>query len=212
MKVDLHTHSSLSQDGNITEEAYKKTLSKNILDVVAITDHNKIDFAKALWKKLGNAIIVGEEIMTTQGEVIGLFLSSAVLPKLSPLETMRAIKKQKGLVYIPHPFEHFRRGLTQKILKECLEYIDIIEVKNGRAFLDDQSKKAGKFAKDHNLLQGAGSDAHSLQGIGKTYTEVKNFKDSKTFLSAMRDAKIVYSPPPFMAFLDPKINKIKKLL
>jgi predicted metal-dependent phosphoesterase TrpH len=72
-KIDLHTHSSASSDGGITADQYSKIISQNILDYVAITDHNKVSFAMKLSEELGDKIIVGEEIMTSEGEIIGLF-------------------------------------------------------------------------------------------------------------------------------------------
>jgi predicted metal-dependent phosphoesterase TrpH len=112
LKVDLHTHSVASPDGGISESQYQQVLNKGTLNCIAITDHNEVDFAIAMNKKFGDKIIVGEEIMTTQGEIIGLFLTEKVPAGLSPEETVKQIRKQGALVYIPHPFETFRHGLS----------------------------------------------------------------------------------------------------
>lgn len=138
-KVDFHTHSTASPDGSIKAAQYKQLLDSGRLDAIAVTDHNRIDFALALQQELGSKIIVGEEIMTTEGEIIGLFLKELVPAKLSPLETVQAIKKQGGLVYIPHPFETVRKGLQAKSLAAITDYIDIMEVYNGRAMLQNRT-------------------------------------------------------------------------
>ena len=127
-KVDLHTHSEDSHDGGITQQQYMKALDKNLLDYIAVTDHNSIDFATRLKSELGERIIVGEEIMSSAGEIIGLYLSKVVMAGLTPRETIRQIKDQNGLVYIPHPFETIRKGLHPSIMEELLEFIDIVEV------------------------------------------------------------------------------------
>ena len=79
-KVDLHTHSSASHDGGISFEQYQLALSTGLLDAIAVTDHNSIETAQALHELLGDQIIVGEEIMTSQGEIIGLFLKQPIAP------------------------------------------------------------------------------------------------------------------------------------
>src|SRR5262245_43185713 len=111
MKIDLHTHSIASPDRSLSAKNYQKMLASGKLDYVAVTDHNVIDFARILHDQLGEQIIVGEEIATSEGEIIGLYLTSVVPSGLSAAETVRAIKDQDGLVYIPHPFETLRNGL-----------------------------------------------------------------------------------------------------
>ncbi len=109
-KVDLHTHSVASPDGGLTAQDYLQFLEKKDLQVIAITDHDTITFASDLQAQLGVRIIVGEEITTTEGEIIGLFLSKGIPPGLSPEETIHRIRRQNGLVYIPHPFETVRKS------------------------------------------------------------------------------------------------------
>src|SRR5580658_33632 len=103
LKIDLHTHSVASPDGGIMADKYRECLELGKLDYIAITDHNSIDFALNLRTEFERKIIVGEEILTSEGEIIGLFLSELVPPNLSPIETIELIKRQGGLVYVPHP-------------------------------------------------------------------------------------------------------------
>src|ERR1039457_5438980 len=102
-KVDLHTHSPASPDGGISADQYIEAISTGVLDCVAITDHNRINFAKKLNHSVGDKIIIGEEIMTSGGEIIGLYRNEQVPANLTPIDTIRIIKDQGGLVYIPHP-------------------------------------------------------------------------------------------------------------
>src|SRR5258706_6823038 len=113
MKIDLHTHSIFSPDGGITEKEYEEIISKKILDVIAITDHNRIGFAQKMQKKLGKSIIVGEEIWTSDGELIGLFLTKEIKPHLSLRETLKAIHDQDAIAYVPHPLDIFRKGIGE---------------------------------------------------------------------------------------------------
>ncbi|MDA1317355.1 MAG: hypothetical protein O3B87_05045, partial [bacterium] len=101
-KIDLHTHSVLSHDGGISELEYKSVLDAHILDFVAITDHNQIEFALQMHEQFPEKIIVGEEIKTNEGDIIGLFLTKLISPGLSSKKTVELIKDQDGLVYIPH--------------------------------------------------------------------------------------------------------------
>lgn len=108
-KIDLHTHSIISHDGGLTAQQYTKLIESKMLDYIAITDHNETQFARIMQQKLGSKIIIGEEIATTEGEIIGLHLKQTIPKGMTPEETVRAIKQQNGLVYIPHPFEIFKR-------------------------------------------------------------------------------------------------------
>src|ERR1700690_3423004 len=99
ISLDLHTHSILSHDGGVTEADYTTILNHGILDCVAVTDHNQILFAQRLHTRFKNRIIVGEEISTAEGHLIGLFLTRAIAPGLSAEKTAYHIKEQNGLVY-----------------------------------------------------------------------------------------------------------------
>ena len=125
-KIDLHTHSILSYDGGISRQEYINALNNKILDCIAITDHNEIDFALNLYKDFPKNIIVGEEIMTNDGEIIGLFLKKLIPKHLSVIKTIELIKEQNGLVYIPHPFDLMRAGIGEDLLKKHIKDIDTL--------------------------------------------------------------------------------------
>lgn len=209
-KVDLHTHSSASSDGGVTIDQYRKALSAQLLDYIAVTDHNTIDFALHLRDALGHQIIVGEEIMTQSGEIIGLFLTEAIAPKQSLAATIEAIKAQNGLVYAPHPFETIRHGLHPKEMDKFVDKIDIVEVVNGRAFLQNRSQQAAVYAKLNKKPGVASSDAHGFKGLGRTYTSVNKPITEKNLVKELSSGIPFTMRPSASALLYPKYNKIKK--
>ncbi len=211
-KVDLHTHSEASPDGGISLADYKKILEKKTLDVVAITDHNRVAFAQEAQKELGEKIIVGEEIMTSDGEIIGLYLTDLVPPNLTATATIKAIKDQGGLVYIPHPFESVRKGIHPKILEKLQDRIDIIEVCNGRAFLQNRGKQALVWSRINNIPGSASSDAHGVKGLGKTYCDFEKLPTKESLIQQLKTAKLITDRPSVRALLYPKFHRTRKKL
>jgi predicted metal-dependent phosphoesterase TrpH len=211
-KIDLHTHSVASPDGGISAQQYAHALSTNVLDVIAVTDHNQIDFALDLQKQLGDRIIVGEEIMTTGGEIIGLYLTERIRPGLSPLETIKQIKEQGGLVYVPHPFESIRKGLHPGVMDELVDYIDIVEVCNGRAFLQNRSAQTVIWAKLNHIIGAASSDAHGSRGLGKTYTRLKVLPKPGELIETLAHSTPVTDRPGLRSLLYPKYHRLRKKL
>lgn len=208
-KLDLHTHSIISYDGGITIAGYTKLLEKGTLDCVAVTDHNETRFARMLHERFGEKIIVGEEISTTAGDMIGLFLTETVQPHLSAADTAAAIHRQGGLVYIPHPFETLRNGLQKEALEEIHKEIDIIEVYNGRALFRGKPLLTEAFAKRYHYPETASSDAHCYSGVGNTYSVVGALPTQKNLKKLLYDASLQKQHAPVRTALCPFINKIK---
>lgn len=209
-KVDLHTHSVASPDGGLSAAQYARALNEKVLDAVAITDHNRIDFATRLREDLGDRIIVGEEIMSTSGEIIGLYLKDSIRSGLSPLETVKQIKDQGGIVYIPHPFESVRKGLHPAVLEELIDYIDLVEVVNGRAFLQNRSAQAAIWARLNRVLGAASSDAHGWRGLGRTYTQLRQLPTRESLLDEISRGAPITARPSTRSLLYPKYNRLKK--
>lgn len=211
VRVDLHTHSIKSPDGSISLEQYREVL-KSKLDCVAITDHNRIDFALKVQSELGaDKIIVGEEINTNQGEVIGLFLDEVVEPNQDIEVTIEKIKTQGGLVYIPHPFETVRSGVTKETLEQIKDSVDIIEGANGRAFFQNFGPQAHAWARVHNVPSLASSDAHRAKALGKTYSQISEVPTVDTLVELSRTARKFYARPSLTDILAPKLNRLKKV-
>lgn len=208
-KVDLHSHSIISHDGGITAEEYEKLFSQEKLDCIAITDHNETSFARIMHKKHGDKIIIGEEITTTDGEIIGLYLKETIPAKLNAVETVKLIKEQNGLVCIPHPFEIFRKGLQQEALDAIAHDIDIVEVFNGRGQLRGKAKEAASFANHHEKSVTASSDAHTILGMGRTYSIVTEFPTQQTLKRLLIRPTLSKRYAPLYTLLYPTINRIK---
>lgn len=209
MKIDLHTHSIASPDGSLNETHYRKMLESE-LDYIAVTDHNTIVFAQELRKKLGDKIIVGEEITTRDGEIIGLYLTQVVKPGMTAAETAAAIKVQGGLVYIPHPFETVRKGITQAVLDKIADQVDIVEVRNGRAVFQNKGKQADAWAADHRVPGAASSDAHGWHGWGRTYSVLQAAPTKQTLPVLLAKATHTVAKPGLRGVLYPKLNRIRR--
>ncbi len=213
VKVDFHTHSVASPDGSITLQQYSRVLALQKLDCIAITDHNRIDFAQYAQKQLGSdKIIVGEEITTTEGEIIGLYLSQEIPAGLSLKATIKLIKEQGGIIYVPHPFETVRKGLSIDSLDSIQSSVDMIETQNGRAFFQNFGPRAQTWATANKVSQASSSDAHRWQGLGRTYTELATVPTRKTLLVLAMQATQQYKQPLMLDIIAPKRNKLVKRL
>ena len=138
----------------------------------------------------GARVIVGEEVMTNDGELIGLFLTEAIPAGLSSKEAVRRIKAQGGLVYLEHPYDPSRRHLTEHAIEGLADMIDIVEVFNGRSD-EKANRRANDLCVTLGAAPGAGSDAHTLGEIGSVYVEMENFDGASEFLIKLRNSKIV---------------------
>jgi predicted metal-dependent phosphoesterase TrpH len=211
IKVDLHTHSIASHDGGITAEQYKHVLESGILDCIAITDHNRIDFAQKLQKDLGpQKIIIGEEISTNQGDIIGLFLNDPIPADLDLKAAIEMIKSQNGIVYVPHPFETVRKGISEDALKSVNHLVDIVESANGRAYFQNLGPKAHTWAHINRKATFSSSDAHRSGGLGRTYTILKETPSRENILKLCNTGRKIYQRPGVADILAPKMNRLRK--
>lgn len=160
------------------------------INCLAVADHNTISGAVELKKIAPFTVIVGEEILTPSGEVMGLFLTDEIPQGLSPEATVARIKEQGGLVCIPHPFHRLRRSLRPNEVEALVPQIDIIEVFNSRSALLSASNEVRLFAQKYGLLCSAGSDAHTLREIGGAYVEMPPFNDPEEFRLALARGRI----------------------
>lgn len=212
IKVDLHTHSAASPDGGITAEQYRQLLGDGLLDCIAITDHNTVDLALQLHQELGDKIIVGEEIDTQQGEIVGLFLSQTIPGGLSLTEAIQRIRAQGGLVYLPHPFETVRKGVSKANLEKLVDQIDIVEVYNGRAVAQNKGPEATVWARLHQKPAAASSDAHGLKGTGTAYTLMAEIPSAQTLISLVERGHLSMERPPIHSLLYPKWHRLRSRL
>jgi predicted metal-dependent phosphoesterase TrpH len=160
---------------------------------LCITDHNAIKGAVDLLDRLACRVIVGEELRTHAGEIIGLFLEERIPVGVQPDEAARAIRRQGGIVYIPHPYDPMRRNLSEAALDALIDQglVDAIEVINAKTSLNHLNERAAAFAREHDLLAGAGSDAHVPSALGAAYVEMPDFDGPREFLAALAQGVVV---------------------
>lgn len=190
VRVDFHVHSSASFDCKSEPERVAARCRLLGLAPVFLTDHDTIDGAVRLQELGIGRVVVGEEVMTSEGELIGLFLARPVRSGLAPMEAALEIKGQGGLVYLEHPYDHSRRHLSEAGIEAVAELIDIVEVFNGRSD-EKANRQAEGLRATLGGAPGAGSDAHSLGEIGSVYVEMEEFDGADDFLVKLRRSKIV---------------------
>jgi predicted metal-dependent phosphoesterase TrpH/glycosyltransferase involved in cell wall biosynthesis len=193
--VDLHMHTDHSPDCATSVETLLATARDVGLGAIAITDHNEVSgahAARAIADDFGVKVIVAEEVKTAeQGEVIGLFLEERIPRGMTMAETIAEIRRQGGLVYVPHPFDRLHSVPDYEHLLDIVEQIDILEVFNPRVALTAFNEEAERFATKYRIVPGAGSDSHVAQGLGSVMIRLHDFDGPREFLEAMRSADIV---------------------
>ncbi len=194
--VDLHMHTDHSYDCATPVEVLLAEARARGLGAIAITDHNEISGAhEARAKADGIKVIVAEEVKTaSQGEVIGLFIEERIPRGLTLQETIAEIKRQGGLVYVPHPFDRLHSVPDYEHLLGVLDDVDAIEVFNPRIAISEFNDEAVRFAAKYRIPAGAGSDAHVPQGLGSVRIRMRDFDGPEEFLESLRDADIVRNP------------------
>jgi predicted metal-dependent phosphoesterase TrpH len=193
--VDLHMHTDHSHDCATPVEVLLATARAQGLGAIAVTDHNEISGAleaRAQAQAAGVKVIVGEEVKTAeQGEVIGLFIEEKIPRGLTLAETVAEIKRQGGLVYVPHPFDRMHSVPDYEHLLTILDDVDAIEVFNPRVAIGAFNEEAERFAAKYRIVAGAGSDSHVAQGLGSARIRMHDFDGPLQFMQSLRDAEIV---------------------
>ncbi len=194
VRVDCQLHTVWSGDATTTLDQLAGRVAAAGIDVVCITDHHTLDGARrAAAHGIGARVVVGEEVRTRAGELIGLFLTERV-PYVLPVEDAVArIREQGGLVYAPHPLDRARRGLGERGLEELAlrGSLDVVEIFNAKVRDPCDNERAAELARRHGLPGGAGSDAHDPEGIGAAYLEMPDFDGAVEFLAGLRSARVV---------------------
>jgi glycosyltransferase involved in cell wall biosynthesis len=194
--VDLHMHTDHSYDCATPVEVLLAQARARGLGAIAVTDHNEISGAlEARAKANGFKVIVGEEVKTAeQGEVIGLFIEEKIPRGLTLEQTIAEIKRQGGLVYVPHPFDRMHSVPDYEHLLAVIDDVDAIEVFNPRIAISEFNEEAVRFAAKYHIPAGAGSDAHVPQGLGSVRIRMRDFDGPDEFLESLRDADIIRNP------------------
>lgn len=212
LRGDFHMHTYHSYDCMTPPAALIARCREVGLTCIAVTDHNRLGGALAVKAAAPFLVIPGEEVMTTEGEITGLFLHEEVPPGLTPVETCKRIKGQGALVSIPHPFDRVgRRPLAPAALMDVLAYVDIVEAFNARTMLTADNARGQRFAAEHGLACTAVSDAHTLGELGRTFTELPEFDGTpRGFLQALQEARFTRRRSSQLVRVYSTVNKLRR--
>jgi predicted metal-dependent phosphoesterase TrpH len=192
LKVDLHTHTEASFDCRTTPRDFIAAAVAAGLGAVAVTDHGTIDGARRV-RDLGPpfAVIAGQEILTREGEIVGLFLTESVPRRLPAEDAIARVRDQGGLVMLPHPFCPLAIDRVKgKARARIAPLVDVVEVTNARNHLPSYDARAEAWAAGQPVARAANSDAHTAEELGRAYQLVRPFEGPRDFLDALRGAEL----------------------
>ena len=197
LRADFHSHSHYSKDSLINPRTFIDRCVAKGVDCIAVTDHNEIEGAFVIEKLASDTaaplkVLIGEEVKTSEGEIIGLFLKEKIARDMSPEETVRAIHEQGGLAIIPHPYDIFRRSvLTDEAIERVKHDVDAIEGFNCRNILSKHDAKARALASEVDKPFTLGTDSHSPMELGGAQLEIDDFETPEDLLRVLRGGRIV---------------------
>jgi hypothetical protein len=190
LKVDFHTHTYRSKDSVTKIQELIKAARTRGLDRVVVTDHNTLRGAREAFEAAPDLVIPGEEVQTTEGELLAAFVTVEVPRGLEPLDALKRLKDQGAFVSISHPFDPHRSGWKIETLEQLAPLVDAIEIFNARVIRASYNQLAQEFAAAHRMAGTAGSDGHHPSEIGRAYSLLPEFNDAKTLRSAIRLAQV----------------------
>jgi predicted metal-dependent phosphoesterase TrpH len=196
--IDFHTHTSASKDSITTPATLIRSAYRRKLDRVVITDHNTLSGALAAYSLDPGLVIVGEEIMTTRGEILAAFMTEEIPSGLSPQETIHRLRDQGAFISVSHPFDSWRNGAWKlNDLLEIAPLVDALEVFNARCMAPNANQQANLFAQKHNISGTAGSDAHTAFELGAGRLLLSPFSNPDELRVAIRNGKVEGHLSPF---------------
>lgn len=195
--LEFHCHTHVSKDSLVRPADLVATSRRKGIDRLVITDHNSIAGARAAQLLDPELVIVGEEIMTTRGEILAAFVEEEIPPFLTPERTISLLKEQGAFISVSHPFDEMRAGgWKKKDLLDIVPFIDAIEVYNSRCMLPRFNRRAQEFAEKYNLVGTVGSDAHTAFEVGRSLLLLEQFEGPDEMRKVIRQAKfrVKWSP------------------
>lgn len=197
-RVEFHCHTIYSKDSLLRLDRLLHTCARRGIDRVFITDHNTLDGAREAIRLDAEHVLVGEEIMTTQGELLAFFVEEEIPAGLTPEEAIRRLRVQGALISVAHPFDCYRGGAWRgSDLQRIIPMVDAIETFNARCIQPRFNRRAQAFAQAHNLASTVGSDAHGASEIGRATLLLPEFHDAESLRQALKQAqpRLHLSPP-----------------
>lgn len=190
LKLEFHCHTDASKDSLTKPKDLIKTARRKGLDRLVITDHNSTAGAVAAQHLDPELVIVGEEIMTTRGEILAAYVTEEIPAGLSPQETIKRLKEQSAFISVSHPFDRLRKGgWEEKDLLEIMHQVDAIEIFNSRCMNPMFNLQAKAFAEKYNLAGTVGSDAHGAFEVGTSIMVLDQFEGAEGMRKVIRQAK-----------------------
>ena len=201
-KTLIHIHTNYSYDSDIALRKLVRFAEENGFGCLAVTDHDTIEGAQRMRSMTDLRVIVGEEISTTDGHLIGLFLEERIRPGMSARATALAIKEQGGLVLTPHPFNKLFGCGIGKAAWDMLELIDAVEINNAQNAQPLPDWAAARFARSAGLTAYVGADSHRQSSIAPCHQVMRPFDGPADFLTALQEATLVPGRHPFSYFAE----------
>jgi predicted metal-dependent phosphoesterase TrpH len=211
LTLEFHCHTHASKDSLTKPADLIKTARRKGLDRLVITDHNSIQGAVAAQKLDPELVIVGEEIMTTRGEILAAFVREEISQGLTPQETIKILKEQAAFISVSHPFDRLRKGgWEEKDLLEIIHDVDAIEIFNSRCMNPMFNMQAKQFAEKYNLAGTVGSDAHAAFEVGKSVILLDQFAGPDEMRKVIKQAKYKTKLSPWWVHFVSRYASMKK--
>jgi hypothetical protein len=190
IRVEFHCHTVYSHDSSNRIPQLLRAAKERGIERLAITDHNTIQGALKAKELEPELVVIGEEILTNKGELLGYFLSKEIPRKLSPMQTIERLKEQGAFIVVPHVFDRRRHGWNKEDLEQILPYVDALEVFNARCLNPRINRLGRAFAEERGFAMTAGSDAHSLVELGLASVWLPAFNDPEELRVSLKESRI----------------------
>ena len=213
LKVEFHCHTYFSPDSLARPQALLEACRRRGVDRLVVTDHNSIGGAHLVQALDPGRVIVGEEIMTTRGEILAAFVSEEIPRGLTPEETIRRLREQGAFISVSHPFDAARHGAwALDDLRAIAPLVDAIEVFNARCMVRDANRLAQAFAREHDLPGTAGSDAHAPFEVGRACLLVPAFTGADGLRAVVRQGRVDGKLSPAWVHAVSRYARLRKFL
>jgi predicted metal-dependent phosphoesterase TrpH len=198
LRTEFHCHTVYSKDSLTPPRSLVEACRRKQIDRVIVTDHDTIVGALKAKEIDPERVIIGEEIMTTEGEILAAFVTDEIPARLTPEETIGRLREQGSFISVSHPFDAMRRGAwAEPDLLRIAPLVDAIEVFNSRCVRPSYNRMAAEFARAHDLAGTVGSDAHAPLELGRSVLLLAPFEDAEGLRKVIRAAgtQTMMSPP-----------------